>query len=144
VQDPVLGEIRIIPMWKDKTIDSSLRTFVNATIATVYEISWANLKSISSIIRHGVNNPKEEGINWKNTWKVLKKLQGRSLYKDKTCIACCVKDETMEHLAECQVYQRIWNRIENTQKTDAQKKEKDYLGQDRKQRKAYTGLQSSF
>lgn len=33
-------------------------------------------------------------------------------YKSKTCIACFAKDESLEHLAECQIYQKIWEHIE--------------------------------
>jgi len=34
------------------------------------------------------------------------------LYKSKTCIACYEKEESLEHLAECQIYQRIWKKLE--------------------------------
>jgi hypothetical protein len=33
-------------------------------------------------------------------------------YKSKTCVVCYAKEETLEHLAECCLYQRIWEKIE--------------------------------
>ena len=36
-----------------------------------------------------------------------------SVYKSKTCIACYVSEKTLEHIAEYQMYQRIWERIED-------------------------------
>jgi ribonuclease HI len=35
-----------------------------------------------------------------------------ALYKSKTCIACYAKEESFEHLADCQMYQKIWKHIE--------------------------------
>src|SRR5437868_4710530 len=35
-----------------------------------------------------------------------------AIYKSKTCIACIVGEESLEHLADCQIYQKIWERIE--------------------------------
>ena len=35
-----------------------------------------------------------------------------AIYKTKTCIACIVGEESVEHLADCQIYQKIWKRIE--------------------------------
>jgi len=34
------------------------------------------------------------------------------LYKSKTCIACYAKEESLKHLAEYQIYQRIWKKLE--------------------------------
>ena len=34
------------------------------------------------------------------------------MYKSKTCIACFTKEELLEHLAECCIYQKIWEKIE--------------------------------
>ena len=34
------------------------------------------------------------------------------LYKSKTCVACFAKEESLEHIAECQIYQKIWEKIE--------------------------------
>jgi len=34
------------------------------------------------------------------------------MYKSKTCIACFAKEESLEHLAECCIYQKIWEKIE--------------------------------
>ena len=35
-----------------------------------------------------------------------------AMYKSKTCIACIAGEESLEHLADCQIYQKIWKRIE--------------------------------
>ena len=34
-----------------------------------------------------------------------------AMYKSKTCIACIAGEESLEHLADCQIYQKIWERI---------------------------------
>ena len=145
VQDVSTGKIGIIPMWKNKTIDSSLRSFVNLTTVTAYETAWADLSSIKAVLSQEHNDSNASQLNWKSTWEVLKKLQGKRCtsmkrsktlmfrikclnkllptkdlcfqrnpvaYKSKTCIACYAEIESLEHLAECQIYQRIWNRVE--------------------------------
>ena len=140
VQELMMGRIGITPKWKDKTIDSPLRSFVNLTVVTAYETAWADLNSIRPVLNQRDSDQSNEQLNWKNTWAVLKKLQGKrctsmirsktlifrikclnkllptkdisfqrdpALYESKTCIACFVSEETLEHLAECQIYQRI-------------------------------------
>jgi ribonuclease HI len=37
VQDVTLGKIRIVPMWKSKSVERPLRSFINLTTATIYE-----------------------------------------------------------------------------------------------------------
>jgi hypothetical protein len=34
------------------------------------------------------------------------------LYKSKKCVACFCADETLYHIAECEVYQKIWKNLE--------------------------------
>ena len=34
-----------------------------------------------------------------------------AIYKTKTCIACIAGEESIEHLADCQIYQKIWEKI---------------------------------
>ena len=34
------------------------------------------------------------------------------MYKSKTCIACIAGEESLEHLADCQIYQKIQEKIE--------------------------------
>ena len=33
-------------------------------------------------------------------------------YKSKICIACYAKEESLEHLADCQIYFKIWEKLE--------------------------------
>ncbi len=35
-----------------------------------------------------------------------------TLYQTKTCVACIAKVESLEHLADCQIYQKIWEKVE--------------------------------
>ena len=35
-----------------------------------------------------------------------------AIYKTKICIACIAGEESVEHLADCQIYQKIQERIE--------------------------------
>ena len=35
-----------------------------------------------------------------------------AMYKSKTCIVCIAGEESLEYLADCQIYQKIWERIE--------------------------------
>ena len=39
-------------------------------------------------------------------------LRNPKLYKSRKCIACFREDETFYHLAECEIYQRIWEKLE--------------------------------
>ena len=39
-------------------------------------------------------------------------LRNPRLYKSRKCIACFREDETFYHLAECEIYQRIWEKLE--------------------------------
>jgi hypothetical protein len=119
---------------------------VNLTVVTAYETAWADLSNIKPVLNQRASDKSSEQINWKNTWAVLKKLQGKrctsmirsktlifrikclnkllptkdicfqrdpALYQSKTCIACFASEETLEHLAECQIYQRIWKNTES-------------------------------
>jgi hypothetical protein len=36
-----------------------------------------------------------------------------ALYGSKTCIVCYAQEETIEHLAICEIYQRIWKSTED-------------------------------
>ena len=145
VQDVTTSRVRVVPTWGDRLIDSPLRSFVNLTTSTLYECEWADLNNIRPLLDQRYDLLNNEGLNWRNTWNVLKKLQGRrcnsikkskalifrvkcinkllstkdlccqrnpELYKTKTCITCIAKEESLEHIAECQVYQIIWRRIE--------------------------------
>jgi ribonuclease HI len=144
-QEVTTSLIRVTPLWKNKTIDCALRTFVNITTAAVYETTWANLNSIRSVISARSEDITNDQLNWENTWSALKSLQGKkctsfkksnalmfrikcinkllptkdicyqrspAIYKSKTCIACIASEESLEHLADCQIYQKIWEKIE--------------------------------
>jgi hypothetical protein len=39
-------------------------------------------------------------------------LRNPKLYKSRRCIACLRADETLYHIAECELYQKIWANIE--------------------------------
>ena len=39
-------------------------------------------------------------------------LRNPKLYKSRKCIACFREDETFHHLAECEIYQKIWKNLE--------------------------------
>src|SRR5438132_3067812 len=39
-------------------------------------------------------------------------LRNPKLYKSRKCIACFREDETSHHLAECEIYQKIWKNLE--------------------------------
>ena len=57
----------MIPLWKNKTIDCTLRIFVNITTATIYETTWANLNSIKPVISSRLDDITNDQINWENT-----------------------------------------------------------------------------
>src|SRR6266487_5942904 len=140
VQDVTTSSIRVVLTWRNKLIDSSLRTFINITTVISYECEWANLSNIKPLLGQRSNLQSNRELNWRNTWSTLKKLQGKrcnsikkskalifrikclnkllptkdlcfqrnpSLYKSKTCVACFAKEESLEHIAKCQIYQRI-------------------------------------
>src|SRR5205085_9820896 len=39
-------------------------------------------------------------------------LRNSRLYKSRKCIACFREDETFYYLAECEIYQRVWEKLE--------------------------------
>jgi exonuclease III len=139
-------DLKYVPKWKDKSIDNSLRSFVNITTAIAYETEWSNLHNMVEVTNQSQdNNNLHNKLIWSNIWQILKKLQGKKctslkkskalifrikcindilptkdicyqrnpkLYKSKKCIACFCADETMYHIAECEVYQKIWKNLE--------------------------------
>src|SRR5437868_1049185 len=76
-QEVTTSKIRIFPTWKEKIIDTALRSFVNLTMTTIYESTWANLKSIKPVLNQRTMDPSSSDLNWKNTWNVLKSWQGK-------------------------------------------------------------------
>ena len=132
-------------MWKGKSVERLLRSFINLTTVTIYENLWADLSSIRILLNYRSDSIEASKLNWRNTWTVLKRFQWKKftsmkrskalifrikcinkllpmkdlyyqrdsvMYKSKTCIACFVKEESLEHLAECCIYQKIWEKIE--------------------------------
>ena len=39
-------------------------------------------------------------------------LKNPRLYKSRKCIACFREDETFYHLADCEIYEKIWRNLE--------------------------------
>ena len=39
-------------------------------------------------------------------------LRNPILYKSRKCIACFREDETLYHIADCEIYQKIWKNLE--------------------------------
>ena len=76
-QEVITSKIRVFPLWKNKIIDTALRSFVNLTTTTVYENEWANLNSIKLILNQSMGDQDNNNLNWKNTWNTLKGLQGK-------------------------------------------------------------------
>jgi ribonuclease HI len=145
VPETTLNNLLVIPKWKNQIIDSPLRSFVNITTAITYETEWAELSKMAEIIPHNQNTSISDKPYWKNTWEILKKMQGKKcislkkskalifrikcinnilptkeicfqrnpkLYKSQRCIACYKENETFYHIAECEVYQKIWKNLE--------------------------------
>ena len=84
-----IEEIDFIPEWKDQSIDSPLRAFVNITSAVYYETEWSRLSKMADIIKQDYADSSNEKLTWNNMWQALKKLQGKkciSLKKSKTLI----------------------------------------------------------
>jgi ribonuclease HI len=89
VKDVSTDRIRVLPKWEDKLIDCSIRSFVNITTAITYEVEWSKLSNSKDIASERSENSLEEALNWKSTWNVLRKYQGKkcvSLKKSKTLI----------------------------------------------------------
>ena len=138
-------EIDFIPEWKDQSIDSPLRAFVNITSTVYYETEWSRLSKMADILKQDYADSSNEKLTWNNMWQALKKLQGKKcislkksktlifrikcinnilptkdicfqrnpkLYKSPRCIACFKYDETLYHIAECEIYQKIWKNLE--------------------------------
>ena len=49
VDDVNTDKLRALPRWKDNLIDYSIRSFVNITIAIIYEAEWAELSNSKDI-----------------------------------------------------------------------------------------------
>ena len=62
-QEVTISKIRIFPIWKEKIIDTALRSFVNLTMTTIYESTWANLKSIKPVLNQRIIDPSSSELN---------------------------------------------------------------------------------
>ena len=62
-QEVTTSSIRVTPLWRNKTIDCTLRTFVNITTATVYETIQANLNSIKPVISSRLDDITNDQLN---------------------------------------------------------------------------------
>ena len=63
VQDVTTSSIRVVPTWRNKLIDSPLRTFVNITMAMSYECEWADLNNIRLLIGQRSNLQSNRELN---------------------------------------------------------------------------------
>ena len=71
-QEVTTSKIRIFPIWKEKIIDTALRSFVNLTMTTIYESTWTNLNSIKLVLNQRTMDLSSSDLNWKNIWNMLK------------------------------------------------------------------------
>ena len=141
----ISSNLQAVSKQKNQVIKSLLRSFINIIIATAYKTEWANLSRIAEIVVFNQNVNSDTELNWKITWDLLKKMQGKKcislkksralmfrikcinkilptkdicylrnsrLYKSRKCIACFREDKTFYYLAECEIYQRIWKKLE--------------------------------
>jgi len=65
-REVTMSKIRIFSIWKEKIIDTVLRSFVNLTMTTIYESTWANLKSIKPVLDLRTMDPSSSDLNWKS------------------------------------------------------------------------------
>ena len=50
VYEVTTSRMSTAPIWKNKSIENGLRTFVNLNTATMYESTWVDLNSIRTIL----------------------------------------------------------------------------------------------
>ena len=63
VQDITTSSIRVVPTWRNKLIDSPLRTFINITTAMSYECEWADLSNIKPLLGQRSNLQSNRELN---------------------------------------------------------------------------------
>ena len=62
-------------MWKGKSVERLLRSFINLTTVTIYENLWADLSSIRILLNYRSDSIEASKLNWRNTWTILKRFQ---------------------------------------------------------------------